>query len=161
MNSTTSTNGHRCIRVVPALPCIACTRLTSIALINVPNFAQPFLPVCPMHGYPFQAGSEPTPYEMSMQQEAAARFVNWMYDGQANVTLVSEVHELLSIPGYSPLKDEEEEGLTRAWYCGFQKPDGTKREVHILLRHEPHMQYYLLSDRRLYRDRSIFWLEIA
>lgn len=138
----------------PEQKCKSCSRLTSIAIIVEGIFS----PICPLHGYvhpysPLQV----TQSEREQQFESVRRFVVWMYSEQGRVTLVSPVHNLLTIPGYQERSEQEVED-DRGFFAGYSSPTGEQIGVYVVWSEDAN-QFFLYQEGREIKDRSITWLE--
>ena len=155
--------GHQFIRIVPPLPCFVCGRLSPIALLGDPGVTAYFQALCPLHGWGFREGPEPTLHELQMDVESVGRFVNWMHDGKASINLVAPVHDIGTIPDYEQYYHPEwllDLDMVLAWYVCFEMSDGCKQECYVLWSNVESStgRFYLFADGKEYQDRAIHWI---
>jgi hypothetical protein len=142
------------LHIVPAQTCAHCPRLTSKAVV----VESIFLPACPLHDYVYPYDPlQVTHAELERQSESVKRFVVWMYGEQGRVILVSPVHNLLTIPGYQELPEQEVED-DRGFYVGYVSPAGEHAEVYVIWSAVAH-QFFFYQDGREYKDRACTWIE--
>lgn len=124
-----NTLGERILRIDPPQTCVACHRLTSIAL------AMPVIqgsrqlsvnPECFLHGY----------VEVSPQEEIASveRFVLGHYRGRGSARVLKSV-DVGEVPGYRPDKQQDYGVMyckERAWMVRYTDLEGSLRDVYVV-----------------------------